>query len=241
MPIVAVQSRRLYREAADQLRRLIQSGEYQPGARLPAERDLASQLRISRPTLREALIALEVEGLVNIRVGSGIYVTSPALTTPKVRHIDGIEGPFELLRAREFIEGAIAAEAALKATTADIERLDHVLQRMLSFPEGRDAMIAVDREFHTTIAAMLGNAVLERFVGEIFDQRINPYFERLSTYFEDDSTWKSAATEHRAIRNALAAADPFGAKAAMEQHLRASQVRFSRSFEEVFSREETRT
>lgn len=241
MPIVAVQSRRLYREVADQLRRLIRSGEYPTGARLPAERDLANQLRISRPTLREALIALEVEGLVNIRVGSGIYVTDPAVTPAKVSHIDGIEGPFELLRAREFIEGAIAAEAALKATTSDIQRLDHVLQRMQDLPKDRDAMIAVDREFHTTIAAMLGNAVLERFVGELFDQRINPYFERLSTYFEDDSTWKSAATEHRAIRDAIAAANPYGAKAAMERHLGASQERFSTNFEEVVSAEEART
>lgn len=241
MPIVAVQPRRLYREVADQLRQLIESGEYPPGARLPTERDLASQLHISRPTVREALIALEVEGRVNIRVGSGIYVTDTTLTGLRVRSTEGVEGPFELLRAREFIESAIAAEAALKPKPADIERLDEVLQRMQDLPECRDPMIAVDREFHTTIAGMLGNAVLERFVGELFDQRINPYFERLSTYFEDDSTWKSAASEHRAIRDAIAAADPAGAKAAMEQHLRASQLRFSRNFEEVYSREETGT
>jgi DNA-binding FadR family transcriptional regulator len=232
VPIVAIQPRRLYREVADQLRQLIESGEYPPGARLPTERDLASQLRISRPTVREALIALEVEGRVTIRMGSGIYVTDTALSVPKVRPADGVEGPFELLRAREFIESAIAAEAALKPKLADIERLDEILERMQGLAEGRDPMIAVDREFHTTIAAMLGNAVLERFVGELFDQRINPYFERLSTYFEDDSTWKSAASEHQAIRDAIAAADPVGAKAAMERHLRASQERFSRNFEE---------
>lgn len=241
MPIVAVQPRRLYREVADQLRQLIASGEYPPGARLPAERDLASQLRISRPTVREALIALEVEGRVNIRVGSGIYVTETILPVPRIRVAEGAEGPFELLRAREFIESAIAEGAALKPKPADIERLDEVLQRMQELPGYRDPMIAIDREFHMTIAAMLSNAVLERFVGELFDQRINPYFERLSAYFEDGSTWKSATSEHRAIRDAIAAADPAGAKAAMERHLRASQQRFSRNFEEVFSREETGT
>jgi DNA-binding FadR family transcriptional regulator len=239
--VVAVQPRRLYRQVADQLRQLIESGEYPPGARLPTERDLASQLRISRPTVREALIALEVEGRVNIRVGSGIYVADTDLAVPRALAADGAEGPFELLRAREFIESAIAAEAAVKPKPAHIKKLDAILQRMQQVSGGRDPMIAVDREFHTAIAAMLGNAVLARFVGELFDQRINPYFERLSAYFEDDGTWKSAASEHQAIRDAIAAADPAGAKAAMAQHLRNSQERFSRNFEEAFSRERTST
>ena len=78
MPLEAVEARRLYRQIADQLRGLIERGEYAAGSRLPTERDLAEQLKVSRPTVREALIALEVEGLVRIRVGSGIYVSEPA-------------------------------------------------------------------------------------------------------------------------------------------------------------------
>ena len=78
MPLEAVEARRLYRQIADQLRGLIERGEYAVGAKLPTERDLAEQLKVSRPTVREALIALEVEGLVRIRVGSGIYVSEPA-------------------------------------------------------------------------------------------------------------------------------------------------------------------
>ncbi|MFX5271933.1 GntR family transcriptional regulator, partial [Acinetobacter baumannii] len=74
MPLEAVEARRLYRQIADQLRGLIERGEYAVGTKLPTERDLAEQLKVSRPTVREALIALEVEGLVRIRVGSGIYV-----------------------------------------------------------------------------------------------------------------------------------------------------------------------
>jgi DNA-binding FadR family transcriptional regulator len=68
----------LYRQIAEQIRGLITSGEYTAGAALPPERDLAKQLRVSRPSVREALIALEVEGLVEVRVGSGIYVRAPA-------------------------------------------------------------------------------------------------------------------------------------------------------------------
>ena len=114
MPLEAVEARRLYRQVADQLRALIDSGEYGVGDRLPTERELAEQLKISRPTVREALIALEVEGRVRIRVGSGIYVSEPAAPSQPVPA--EIEGPFELLRAREFIEGAIAEQAARVAT-----------------------------------------------------------------------------------------------------------------------------
>ena len=74
MPFQSIEPRRLYRQIAEQIRGLIRSGEYLPGARLPPERDLAKQLGVSRPSVREALIALEVEGLVEVRIGSGIYV-----------------------------------------------------------------------------------------------------------------------------------------------------------------------
>src|SRR5712671_6895877 len=74
MPIQTIEPRRLYRQIADQLRSLIEHGEYKVGTRLPPERDLATQLGVSRPSVREALIALEVEGLVEVRMGSGVYV-----------------------------------------------------------------------------------------------------------------------------------------------------------------------
>ena len=79
MPLQAVEPQRLYRQIADQLRTLIQSGEFVAGSRLPAERDLAKQLGVSRPSVREALIALEVEGWVEVRTGSGVYVLDRAL------------------------------------------------------------------------------------------------------------------------------------------------------------------
>ncbi|MER8423171.1 FadR/GntR family transcriptional regulator [Mesorhizobium sp. M1403] len=230
MPIQAVEPRRLYRQVADQLRQLIDAGEFSVGDRLPTERDLADQLGISRPTVREALIALEVEGRIRIRVGSGIYVTDPPSTAASEPEIE--EGPFELLRAREFVEGAIAAEAALHVRPADIERLDDVLRRMEAMRHPNKMTITLDREFHTAVAGILENAVLVRFIGELFDQRMNPYFERLSIYFETNDSWQIAAKEHRAVHDAIAARDPERAKAAMQQHLRQSQIRFSRNFDE---------
>ncbi|RUU48606.1 FadR family transcriptional regulator, partial [Mesorhizobium sp. M6A.T.Ca.TU.002.02.2.1] len=147
MPIQAVEPRRLYRQIADQLRQLIDAGEFVVGDRLPTERELADQLGISRPTVREALIALEVEGRIRIRVGSGIYVTDRPRAEVLTAEMD--EGPFELLRAREFIEGAIAAEAALHVRPIDIEHMDDVLRRMEDIPHPTKTTIALDREFHT--------------------------------------------------------------------------------------------
>src|SRR5881409_3745562 len=112
MPLQAVESSRLYRQIAEQLRGLIAQGEFATGTRLPAERDLAKQLGVSRPSVREALIALEVEGWVEVRTGSGVYVLDRPRST-RARKVPAAEwGPLELIRARRVIEGEIALVAA---------------------------------------------------------------------------------------------------------------------------------
>jgi len=229
MPLQAIEPRRLYRQVADHLASLIDGGEYAVGDRLPTERELADRLGISRPTVREALIALEVQGRVRIRVGSGIYVTAPARPAEPLAEDHG-EGPFELLRAREFIESAVAAEAARAARPEHVARLDDILTRMETSLDPSEKVIDLDREFHTAVAEILGNAVLVRVVRELFDERMNPYFRRLSSYFENQDSWSAAWKEHRDVRDAIAARDPEKAKAAMERHLRQSQIRFSRNF-----------
>src|SRR6476660_1785724 len=77
LPLQAVEPKRLYRQIADQLAQLIAKGEFPPGSRLPAERELAVSLGVSRTSVREAIISLEMSGLVDVRVGTGIFVTTP--------------------------------------------------------------------------------------------------------------------------------------------------------------------
>ncbi len=230
LPLEAIQPRRLYRQIADQLRHLIDQGEYAVGSRLPAERVLADRLGVSRPTVREALIALEVEGRLKIRVGSGIYVVEQQIAAV-VPGSAAIEGPLELLRARAFVESAVAEEAAVRARAEDIERLDEILNEVDQQPAG-DALIALDRRFHTAIAAVLDNAVMVRFVGELFDLRINPYFEQLARHIENAATWTETHLEHIVIRDAIAARDPLAARTAMRNHLQQAHRRFSRDFGE---------
>ena len=233
MSLKAVESRRLYRQIAEHLRELINNGEYPIGGRLPSERELADNLRVSRASVREALIALEVEGLVRISVGSGIYVlgTSRSGSTQPTDEIPA-DGPFEILHAREIVESSVAAEAAALADPHHIEILDRILSNTDECQGGSEKWIALDREFHVAVAAFLSNGVLARLVGQLFDQRISPYFERLASHFEDASTWRQALAEHKAIRTAIADGDPEGARRAMRHHLKQSQERFSRGFGE---------
>src|SRR5512145_667952 len=129
MPLTAVENRRLYRQIADQLAALIEGGEYAPGQRLPPERDLAKQLGVSRPSVREALIALEVEGFVEVRMGSGVYVTDRRAGPSAGGHA-AEAGPFELIRARWVIESECAALAARNATKAQVKAIEEALDRM---------------------------------------------------------------------------------------------------------------
>lgn len=230
MSQTGTEPRRLYQQVADQLRLLIDCDEYAVGSRLPAERELARLLGVSRPTIREALIALEVEGRLSIRVGSGIYVTAhqPAASFGQ----EPIEGPFEVLRARAFIESAIAEEAARHATKADIARIDAVLAEIDDKPFAREGWIALDRRFHIAVVATLNNAVLTHTIGELFDQRFNPYFDRLARYIVNESTKRAAHKEHVAIRDAIAAKDPEQARAAMYEHLRRSHRRYAKDLGE---------
>jgi DNA-binding FadR family transcriptional regulator len=230
----AVESRRLYRQVADQMRGLIERGELPAGSRLPAERELAQMLGVSRPTVREALIVLEVEGFIDIRMGSGIYVTvrkvPPADLPP-----EDFEGPFELLRARAVVECAVAEEAARLVRPEHIAQMDDNLAKMaLALDDCREAL-ALDRDFHVIVSGIIANATLNRFIGSIHDMRMTPYFEKLASYFENKQTWRAAMEEHRAIRDAIAAADPAAARAAMRAHLDQSQLRLSESFGEETS------
>ena len=163
MPFQSIEPRRLYRQIADQIRRLIRSGEYGPGARLPPERDLARQLRVSRPSVREALIALEVEGLVEVRIGSGIYVRGSA--SPAGAPADAAAGPFELLRARYVIEAECAALAAKSARPPQIAALEASLDDMTrELADGQRPLVA-DRAFHLRVAEATGNGALVEVIG----------------------------------------------------------------------------
>lgn len=229
MPLQSIETRRLYQQIAQQLRQLILAGEFAPGSRLPAERELASQLGVSRPSVREALIALEVEGWVEVRTGSGVYVLERSAHTGERVPVNAW-GPLEVIRARRVIEGEIAVLAAQHAEPAHIAALQEALRSMQSDAQAGRAPLEGDRAFHLTLAAACGNAVLADTVVQLWDARKGPLFERLGDYFETPASWLSAIEEHCAVLAAIREADAETARVAMQHHMDQSHERFNASW-----------
>jgi DNA-binding FadR family transcriptional regulator len=224
MPLQAIEPRRLYRQIAGQLRTLIEAGEFAVGARLPPERDLAQQFGVSRPSVREALIALEVEGHVEVRMGSGIYVRQ---SDPASERVISAEAPLETIRARELIERELAAHAAQHMKKAQVAGLREAIALMEADAAAGQMPTRGDRLFHTRIAEAADNSVLLRVVSELFDERHNPLSRQLGSHFETARSWAAAIAEHRAVLNAIARQSPRGARAAMARHLTRSHDRFT--------------
>ena len=228
MPIQAIEAQRLYQQIAQQLRQLITSGEFPPGSRLPAERELAALLGVSRPSVREALIALEVEGWVEVRTGSGVYVLRDSAQHAAVAATEW--GPLEVIRARRVVEGEVAALAAQVRQTPHLQGMQAALQSMQADAQAGRAPLEGDRAFHLTLAAACGNAVLADTVTQFWDARKGPLFERLGDYFETPDSWRSAIAEHQHVLQALQAGDADAARAAMHHHMDQSHERFNASW-----------
>ena len=231
MPLQAVESSRLYRQIAEQLRGLISAGEFDAGTRLPAERDLAKQLGVSRPSVREALIALEVEGWVEVRTGSGIYVQPPQQRNGHGAGANGADwGPLQVMQARELVEGEVAALAARHAKRAHVAEMAGAIQRMHDDVAAGIEPRAGDEAFHTAIAQACGNEVLSDTVRSYWSARHGPLFTRLGDYFENPASWNAALVEHAAVLEAIRARDAQAARDAMHQHLKKATSRYSASW-----------
>ena len=230
MPLQAVDNRRLYRQIADQIAALIERGEYGSGQRLPPERDLAKQLGVSRPSVREALIALEVEGYVEVRIGSGVYVIGPGRPT-RDEPLPADSGPFELIRARWLIEAECAALAAKSATKAQVRAMEEALDQMENERDRGVMPLGADRLFHLRIAEASGNSALALVVKTLWEQRQGPLFLRLEHHFDTPELWSVAIREHREIVSAIARHDAGAARSAMRQHMNHAAKRFSKSWD----------
>jgi len=228
MPLQPLEPKRLYRQIAEQLRTLMETGEFAVGKRLPAERDLAVQLGVSRPSVREALIAMEVEGWVEVRGGSGVYVLKnkvPLIADSEPAYDEW--GPLELITARGLIEGEVAAMAAQQASKEQIARIAEALAQMkLALKQGRDPLMG-DELFHRAIAQACGNEVLRDTVSRYWQARRSPLYLRLGDYFERPASWRAVLNEHGAVLKAIKNHNPTAAREAMQGHMSKALTRFS--------------
>ncbi|SHI10838.1 FadR/GntR family transcriptional regulator [Pollutimonas bauzanensis] len=229
MPIKVIEPQRLYRQISDQLRTLILAGEFPVGSRLPSERDLAVQLGVSRPSLREALIALEVQGYIEVRMGSGIYICEPPPPSRAGLDLSGEEGPLELIRARILLEGEVAATAAKHARKPQYDAIAQAIDMMEADARAGIKPLEADRLFHVRVAEATGNSVLVDVVKRLFDFRLGPLFDQLHSHFETNDVWQDAIGEHREILQALRSKNPELARAAMQRHMGVSYKRLMSS------------
>jgi len=232
MPLQTVAPSRLYRQIAEQLRGLIAGGEFAAGTRLPAERDLARHLGVSRPSVREALIALEVEGWVEVRVGSGIYVQEARRRSgARAARDTGAEwGPLQVMQARALVEAEVAALAARHARKAQLADMGAALERMRDDVAADIEPREGDEAFHAAIAQSCGNEVLADTVRGYWSARHGPLFTRLGDYFENPASWQAAIAEHTAVLEAIRVRDAEAARLAMQQHLKKATARYSASW-----------
>lgn len=227
MAVKPAETRRLYQQIADKLRTLIDQPDFAANGRLPSERVLAQRLGVSRPSVREALVALELEGRVEIRMGSGVYLCAAPKTAGNVAPPEAELGDslLDIMAARSVIEGAIAASVAPFGKPKALKALRGIYETMAHEVETGQIPIGADRAFHVAIAQMTGNDVLVRTVCTLFDERHSPLSTKLRGHFENESTWVAALGEHLDILEAIEAHDAIQAQAAMQRHLKASLER----------------
>jgi GntR family transcriptional repressor for pyruvate dehydrogenase complex len=210
---------RLYQNLAVQLVAELIAGKYPIGSRLPAERELAQIYGVSRPTVREAVIAMEVHGFVEVRIGSGAYV----MKIPGEEHQEAARGltAFELTEARLVIEGEAAALAAELASDDEIDELGHLVEAIAAEnldPAGSDL---ADRAFHLAIARATRNGALFGAVENLWDLRKSSPEAALLHAKARTANIKPVVEEHKAIVDAIRARTPDAARAAMRGHLMA--------------------
>ena len=210
--------KRLYHSVAERIKDLVRKGSYPVGSRLPGERDLAEELGVSRVTVREAQIALEAVGMLDIRVGSGVYVLRS--TVESAQELPDV-GAFELTEARAAVESEAAALAAATITEDDLQSLDEVLQRMAAETDPHSPLAAdADRDFHLTIARSTKNAAMVETVERLWRIR-NEKPEVKQAYdaiCETDP--ERRLNEHGDVVVALRARDANGARQAMREHFK---------------------
>ena len=209
---------KLYQRLANAIAAAIERGEYAPGSRLASERELAEEFKVSRPTVREAMIALEIRGLVEARHGSGLYVLAQPAEAAATTELD--VGAFELIEARMLFEGEAAAVAATVIDDETVAKLDDLLVQMASHERSSAEALEVDRVFHVTIAEATGNTIITHVIEMLWELRErSPLSARMFAEARREGV-HPRVDEHQLIVDALRARNSAQARKAMRGHLR---------------------
>ncbi|QQR39288.1 FadR/GntR family transcriptional regulator [Devosia rhizoryzae] len=218
MKLQAVSNRKLYIQIADQIRDQILLGAVEAGQQLPSERDLATSLNVSRPTVREALIALEVAGFVEVRVGVGAFVRDQGKAGAALP--DENHSPLEIMKVRRLLEPEAAVLASQHISAEGKARLNLSIERLGADKAKGLWSTESDRMMHMTIADASGNSVLR----EMLDLLWNSRSEVVDTRFHEHLGAMAEVREqifidHSKVVEAIVHGDADAARDAMADHL----------------------
>lgn len=225
MPFQKVQSEKLSTSVVRQIELLILRGILRPGERLPSERELSERLGVSRPSLRDAISALQDQGLLTSRAGSGIFVAevlgsafSPALTRLFATHDEAV---FDFLSFRRDIEALAAERAARLGSDSDLLVIQTIFDKMAAAQDAGDSgeEARLDAQFHTAIIEASHNVVMLHMMRSMFELLQTGVFYNRQVMFKQRTTRRALLDQHRAINDALQARDPGAARTATEAHL----------------------
>jgi len=220
---------KLSTEILSRLQRGIRQGDLRPGDQLPPERELAESLGVSRNSVREALRALEVLGVVEVRHGEGTFVRSPdigALLGPVFDVlITKQDFVLEVLEFRRMLEPAICRLAATNATGADLQHLREVLAQQEERVRGQEPVVDVDMEFHRSIALATHNSIIANTL-----ELISTLFQQFRDVWGEGRPARSTDS-HRKVFDAIALGDGDAAAQAMDKHLAQVQELVSKEIE----------
>lgn len=208
---------RLYEQVAGQITAWVEASGLRPGDKLPPERELATRLGVSRATLSQALVALEVIGVVVVRHGDGTVLTEASPGQHRIveairAHADRLP---EVIETRDALETKIASLAAVRRTDEDLARIDDALEAMAADIEAGGRGVEGDERFHGAVTAAAHSLLLARLMGEISDLVKETRIESLS----QPGRPQNSLAGHRAIADAIRAQDPSAAAAAMHAHV----------------------
>ncbi|WP_226782877.1 FadR/GntR family transcriptional regulator [Oceaniglobus trochenteri] len=241
MPFQRVQPEKLSGAVVRQIELLILRGILRPGERLPSERDLAEKLGVSRPSLREAIAALQSRGLLESRANAGIFVSAslgaafpPALTQLFSAHPEAV---FDYIAFRRDMEGLAAERAARHGTETDLRLVQTLLEKMEHSSGDPEQDSQLDAAFHLAIIEAGHNVVMLHMMRSMYDLLRQGVFYNRQVMFKQRTTRAMLLDQHRLINAALQARDPAAARAAIETHL--DYVRTALSDQHAAERNET--
>jgi GntR family transcriptional regulator, transcriptional repressor for pyruvate dehydrogenase complex len=227
---------------ADQILRLINAGRYKAGSRLPSERTITEQMGVSRPSLREAISALQIVGILESRPGDGTYVSTPVATEDLMRRavtvLEECDSPFENMQARKALEIGSVRLAVEVATDADLNALQAAWEeKCLRGRRGDlEEYLRYGKEFHLVIARATKNRIIEGVTEKLLDMTIQPLWVsmRRNYFLKDSSRIELMLAIHDRIVKAIVARDA-------GQAIRELEIHYDVQIEQIYGQNEENT